>query len=172
MHNFLDIINDYIKNVSNKGDKRVMLCAINLLEAEEIISEDEINILNEIFMALKEDYTLTTMQDYETLDFIIVIKQQKNHIIENKHDVNVLCNELKRLASTMDTTVTEKSIINFFCACEHIEENEVLVIEKIIDSIVNNWALNPIEQKEENGELIRYTKFIPTYTKGLVKTNK
>lgn len=172
MHNFLEVVNDYVKNVVNKNDRRIMLCALNILEAEEIISNDEINILNEIFMALKEDYTLAITQDRETLDFMIAIKKQEAPIIENKHDVNVLCNELKRLASTMDTTVTEKSIINFFCACEHIEENEVLVIEKIIDSIVNNWALNPIEQKEENGELIRYTKFIPTYTKGLVKTNK
>ena len=170
MPNFLDIINDYVKNVVNKNDRRIILCAINLLEAENLISTDEINVLNEIFLALKEDYTLSITQDRETLDFMIAIEKQDTPIIENKHDINILCNELKRLTNNNVTNI-QNSIINFFCGCEHIEENEVLVIEKIIDSIINNWVLKPIEQKEENGKIIRYTKFIPIYNKRLVKTN-
>lgn len=171
MHNFQNIINDYIKNVINKNDRRIMICALNILEAEEIISDTEINILNEIFMLLKEDYTLAIKQDQNTLDFIIVIEQQPVPIIENKHDLNVLCNELKRIAEHKNISNAEKSIITFLNACEHIEENEVLVIDKIINSIINNWTLTPIEQKEQNKKIIRYTKFIPTYNKCLIKTN-
>ena len=114
MPNFLDIINDYVKNVVNKNDRRIILCAINLLEAEDLISNDEINVLNEIFLALREDYTLSIKQDRETLDFMIAIEKQDTPIIENKHDVIILCNELKRLTSNNITNM-QNAIINFFC---------------------------------------------------------
>lgn len=167
MPKFKDIIKEYVKNVYNENDKRIMVAALNILNASDIISENELDILKEIFMALKEDYTLTIKQDRETFNFMIVITEQNIPVIENKHDINVLYHELQK--NTIEKTKLEDTILTFFDACEHIEEDEVLVINRIIQYITNNWALSPIEEKQSKNGIIRFTHIIPSYHKKLVK---
>ena len=66
----------------------------------------------------------------------------------------------------------ENTIINFFDASEHIEENEVLLIQNIIQYLNNNWMLKPVETIDYNNEQIMCTKIVPTYNKHLKKINK
>lgn len=169
MPKFKDIIKEYVKNVYNENDKRIMVAALNILNASDIISENELDILKEIFMALKEDYTLTIKQDRETFNFMIVISEQNVPVIENKHDINVLYHELQKNSNPLERTRLEDAILTFFDACEHIEEDEVLVINKAIQYITNNWSLGPIEEKETKNGLVRCTHIIPSYNKRLVK---
>ena len=117
-----------------------------------------------IFSALKEDYTLFVTSDIDTLEQIVIITEQVVPIIENKHDVDSLYNYLSKLK----TNNIEQTVLNFFDACAHIEEDEVMVINQIIDMLENSWSLNGIEQKMIDNKKVRVLKFKPTYTK--VKT--
>ena len=58
MGNFNDIIKRAIKRSHCMNDKRIMITALNILDLKDIITEEELKYLNEIFMALKKDYTL------------------------------------------------------------------------------------------------------------------
>ncbi len=171
MSNFKDIINKYNDKIIRSNDKRILIEAINLLDDEPILTDTELNVLKEIFMALKEDYTLDITQDREQLEFMVEIQKQDVPIIENKHDLNELCNELIQSTNCQSITQLESVVITFLCACEHIEENEICIIKEIIKLIEKNWTLSPIIQKEKNGKIYRYTKFVPTYSKQLVKKN-
>lgn len=169
MLTFEEIINNYLSYVTVTNDKRIMKEAINLIESEPIILDHEFDILNEIFSYLKMDYTLKIIQDPETLEFCIAIIKQNTPIIENKHDVNILLHELKYNCKNREISNMEKTIINFFDASEHIEENEVLLIQSIIQYLNSNWMLKPIETIDYNNEKVKCTKIVPTYNKHLKK---
>lgn len=169
MPSFKSIIKEYIKNVYNENDRRIMVVALNMLEASNILSDTEINTLKEIFMALKEDYTLEIKQDQETLDFMIVITEQNIPIIENKHDLNVLYHELLNNSDPTNRTKLDNTILTFLDACEHIEEDEVLVISKILQYLTNNWSLLPIEEKTIKNKPLKCSRIIPSYQKKLSK---
>lgn len=164
MSDFINIIKKFIKRSKCMNDKRIMMTALNILDLEKIITDEELNNLDEIFSALKEDYTLFVTSDMDTLEQIVIITEQVVPIIENKHDVDSLYNYLCKL----ETTNIEKTVLNFFDACAHIEENEVMVINQIIDMLENSWSLNGIEKKMIDNKKVRVLKFKPTYTK--VKT--
>lgn len=169
MPNFKSIIKEYVKNVCNENDKRIMVAALNMLEASNILSDTEINTLKEIFMALKEDYTLEIKQDRETLDFMVVITEQNIPIIENKHDLNVLYHELLNNSNPVNRTKLDNTVLTFLDACEHIEEDEILVISKILQYLTNNWSLSPIEEKIIKNKPVKCSRIIPTYHKKLAK---
>lgn len=169
MPNFKSIIKDYIKIVSNENDKRIMLTALNILNAQSIISDEEVKVLEEIFMSLKEDYTLEIKQDRDTFDFMIVITEQNIPVIENKHDINVLYHELLKSSNVSNRSNIENVILTFFDACEHIEEDEVLVINKIIYYLTNNWTLSTIREKKLENNSVRCSNIIPSYQKKLIR---
>ena len=171
MPSFKSIIKDYVKNVYNENDKRIMVSALNILNASNVLSDDEIQTLKEVFMALKEDYTLEIKQDRETFDFMLVITEQNIPVIENKHDINVLYHELLNNSNPVNRTKLEDAVLTFFDACEHIEEDEVLVINKIIQYLTNNWSLAPLEEKTIKNKKVRCSHIIPSYQKKLVKKN-
>ena len=171
MSNFKTIIKNYIKNVSNVNDKRIMIEAVNIIDAKNILSDNEINVLKEVFMALKEDYTLAITQDRDTFNFMLAITEQEIPIVENKHELNVLYNLLKKDVENREISKLEETILTFLDACEHIEEDEVLIINKIIQYLTNNWALSPLNKKEIKGKEIRFSYITPTYNKSLVKKN-
>lgn len=164
MSDYINIIKKSIKSTKCMNDKRIMMTALNILDLENVVTDEEINNLNEIFSALKEDYTLFVTSDIDTLEQIVIITEQVVPIIENKHDVDSLYNYLSKLK----TNNIEQTVLNFFDACAHIEEDEVMVINQIIDMLENSWSLNGIEQKMIDNKKVRVLKFKPTYTK--VKT--
>ena len=164
MNDFINIIKKAIKFSKNMNDKRIMITALNILDLKDIITNEEINYLDEIFKALKEDYTLFVTADRDTLEQIVVISKQVVPIIENKHDVITLYTDLSKL--NIDSI--EKIILNFFDACSHIEEDEVMIINQIIDMLENNWSLKSIEKQYIDGSEVRVLKFKPKYQK--VKT--
>lgn len=164
MSDFINIIRNSMKSTKCMNDKRIMMTALNILDLEKVMNDDELNNLNEIFSALKEDYTLFVTSDIDTLEQIVIITEQVVPIIENKHDVASLYNYLSKLK----TNNIEQTVLNFFDACAHIEENEVMVINQIIDMLENSWSLNGIEQKMIDNKKVRVLRFKPTYTK--VKT--
>ena len=95
MENFKSIINKYVKMTSNQNDKRIIQEALNLINSESTILENEFDILNEIFIYLKKDYTINIIQDPTNLDFCLAIIKQQNPFIKNKHELNSLVCELK-----------------------------------------------------------------------------
>lgn len=161
MSDFINIIRNSMKSTKCMNDKRIMMTALNILDLEKVMNDDELNNLNEIFSALKEDYTLFVTSDIDTLEQIVIITEQVVPIIENKHDVASLYNYLSKLK----TNNIEQTVLNFFDACAHIEENEVMVINQIIDMLENSWSLNGIEKKMIDNKKVRVLKFKPTYTK-------
>ena len=169
MTKFSLIINKYIDKTIDLNSKRIMQEALNLIEDEQIISEIELQVLNEIFISLREDFTIIIMQDEVTLDFLITLQKQQKPIIKNEHNINTLINDLKRLNIKQEFSNIENMTLNFLDACEHIEETEIFLIQNIIRYLENNWILKPIETKKYNGEQIRYSKLIPTYCKTLIK---
>ena len=172
MSQFEQIIKKHIHKTNKINDRRIMIEAFELLTDEPILTNNEIDILKEIFMFLKEDYTLSITQDKQTLGFILEISKQEIPIIENKHNVNVLCNELYKSSDCVSMSKLEDAILVFLYACEHIEENEILIIHEIISLLEKNWTLAPIEEKIENENKVKYSKLIPTYQKKLIKKNK
>ena len=76
MGNFNDIIKRAIKRSHCMNDKRIMITALNILDLKDIITEEELKYLNEIFMALKKDYTLSVTSDRDTLEQVVVISKQ------------------------------------------------------------------------------------------------
>ena len=54
MGNFNDIIKRAIKRSHCMNDKRIMIAALNILDLKDIITEEELKYLNEIFMDLKK----------------------------------------------------------------------------------------------------------------------
>ena len=56
MGNFNDIIKRAIKRSHCMNDKRIMITALNILDLKDIITEEELKYLNEIFMDLKKDF--------------------------------------------------------------------------------------------------------------------
>ncbi len=166
---FIEVIKNYMKNVTNKNDLRIMNEAVNILEAEMILNNEELDVLNELFISLREDYTLFFMQDRETLEFLLAIKKQEIPIIENKHNLNILACELKRMSLDKNISKLEKTVLTFLDACEHIEENEVISIQKIMEYINNNWTLKPIEEYKYNDETVRCSKIVPSYQKKFIK---
>ena len=48
MENFKSIINKYVKMTSNQNDKRIMQEALNLIDSESTILENEFDILNKM----------------------------------------------------------------------------------------------------------------------------
>lgn len=161
MNDFINYIKIATKRSRNMNDKRIMITALNILDLEFVITNEEIEFLNEIFSALKEDYTLLVASDKETLEQVVIIQKQAIPIVENKHDVGTLYNNLKNI----ETSNIENLVLNFFKACEHIEEDEVMVINQIIDMLENNWSLRCIDRDNINGNFIRTLKFKPTYNK-------
>ena len=166
MNKFYDIIKLAIKRCHCMNDKRIMITALNVLELKDIITEEEINYLDEIFTALKEDYTLSVTSDRDTLEQVVVIEKQVVPIIENKHDVTILYNYLKK----EKINNLENIVLNFFDACAHIEEDEVMIINQIIDMLENSWALKSIEKQKMDGKSIRILKFKPMYQKVMMLT--
>ncbi len=169
MDNFIQTIKDYMAHVTDFNSKRIMQEAITLIDSELNITDEEINILNEIFMSLKEDYTLKIIQDPTNLDFCITISKQGIPTIKNKHELNILVNELKRVSLNASISKIEKSALIFLDASEHIEENEFYIIQNIIRYLNNDWMLATIETKKYLGEDVRISRLIPTYSKQLVK---
>lgn len=165
MPNFIETIKKHILQSNNQNDKRIMNIALNLLIDSPILSDEEINVLNDIFTCLKFDYTLSIVQDPETLQFGVEISMQETPIIENKHDVMKL---YKELATNIDKKISiEDCVLTFLDACEHIEENEVLVINKLLDFMEKNWTLSPITEKNNK----RYTFILPCHHKIYQKAN-
>ena len=164
MGNFNDIIKRAIKRSHCMNDKRIMITALNILDLKDIITEEELKYLNEIFMALKKDYTLSVTSDRDTLEQVVVISEQIVPIVENKHDVATLYNYL----SKEKTNKLENVVLNFFDACSHIEEDEVMIINQIVDMLENSWALKNIEKQDIDGKIVGILKFKPKYQK--VKT--
>ena len=85
MDNFKIIINKYINNATNLNDKRIMKEALNIIESESVILDDELEILNEIFISIKKDYTINIIQDPTNLDFCLAIIKQSLPIMKNSH---------------------------------------------------------------------------------------
>ena len=171
MDNFHNIINKYINLSKNLNDKRIMKEAINIIESETVILDDEIEILNEIFKSLKENYTINIIQDPTNLDFCLAIMKQQLPIIKNSHELTNLLNEIKSSIniSNKNTTKLETVVLNFLEASEHIEENEILLIQNIIRYLNNDWILKPFENQKYQGENIKISRLVPTYSKKLVK---
>lgn len=169
MDNFSQIIKDYMAHVTDFNDRRIMQESITLIDSESDITDEEINILNEIFMSLKEDYTLKIIQDPTNLDFCIAISKQEIPIIKNKHELNVLVNELKRYTLNSKVSKIEKSALIFLEASEHIEENELYIIQNIIRYLNNDWVLSPIENTKYLGENIRISRLTQIYSKKFIK---
>ena len=87
MDNFKTIINKYINNATNLNDKRIMKEALNIIESESVILDDELEILNEIFISIKKDYTINIIQDPTNLDFCLAIIKQSLPIMKNSHEL-------------------------------------------------------------------------------------
>ena len=167
MNNFLDTLEKYTDTVSELNDKKLLAEAIQIYDTTPLISDVEFNVLNEIFLSLRVDKTLSIIQDPTNLNFCISILEQKNPAIENKHDVIVILNELKRIHN-LDNRA-ETLVINFLEACEHVEEDEVFLIQEIIRYLGNSWELQPFEEMKYNGENVKFSRLLPTYYKKLVK---
>ena len=166
MDNFKTIINKYINNATNLNDKRIMKEALNIIESESVILDDELEILNEIFISIKKDYTINIIQDPTNLDFCLAIIKQSLPIMNNSHELTCLLNELK---NNEKISKLEKVTLNFLDASEHIEENEILLIQNIIRYLNNNWILKPFEDQKYQGENIKISRLVPTYSKKLIK---
>lgn len=166
MDNFKIIINKYINNATNLNDKRIMKEALNIIESESVILDDELEILNEIFISIKKDYTINIIQDPTNLDFCLAIIKQSLPIMKNSHELTCLLNELK---NNEKISKLEKVTLNFLDASEHIEENEILLIQNIIRYLNNNWILKPFEDQKYQGENIKISRLVPTYSKKLIK---
>ena len=166
MDNFKTIINKYINNATNLNDKRIMKEALNIIESESVILDDELEILNEIFISIKKDYTINIIQDPTNLDFCLAIIKQSLPIMKNSHELTCLLNELK---NNEKISKLEKVTLNFLDASEHIEENEILLIQNIIRYLNNNWILKPFEDQKYQGENIKTSRLVPTYSKKLIK---
>lgn len=169
MENFKSIINKYVKMTSNQNDKRIIQEALNLINSESTILENEFDILNEIFIYLKKDYTINIIQDPTNLDFCLAIIKQQNPFIKNKHELNSLVCELKLYLLNKNINKIENTVLNFLDASEHIEENEILLIQNIIRYLNNEWILKPFENQKYLGEEIKISRLIPTYSKKLTK---
>ena len=167
MNNFLETLEMYTETVSDSNDKKLLSEAIQIYDTTPLITEDEFNILNEIFLSLRADKTLSIIQDPTNLNFCISIVNQNNPSIKNKHDIVVILNELKRIHNYNNRA--ETLVINFLEACEHVEEDEIFLIQEIIRYLGNSWILNPFEEMKYNGELVKYSRLLPTYSKRLVK---
>lgn len=166
MDNFKTIINKYINNATNLNDKRIMKEALNIIESESVILDDELEILNEIFISIKKDYTINIIQDPTNLDFCLATIKQSLPIMKNSHELTCLLNELK---NNEKISKLEKVTLNFLDASEHIEENEILLIQNIIRYLNNNWILKPFEDQKYQGENIKISRLVPTYSKKLIK---
>ena len=166
MDNVKIIINKYINNATNLNDKRIMKEALNIIESESVILDDELEILNEIFISIKKDYTINIIQDPTNLDFCLAIIKQSLPIMKNSHELTCLLNELK---NNEKISKLEKVTLNFLDASEHIEENEILLIQNIIRYLNNNWILKPFEDQKYQGENIKISRLVPTYSKKLIK---
>ena len=125
--------------------------------------------MNEIFKSLKDDYTINIIQDPTNLDFCLAIMKQPLPIIKNSHELTLLLNELKGSISDKNTTELENAVLNFLEASEHIEENEILLIQNIIRYLNNDWILKPFENQKYLGENIKISRLVPTYSKKLIK---
>lgn len=167
MSDFINIIKRNIQHSQCMNDKRIMLVALNILDLEKVITDEELDNLDEVFAALKKDYTLSVSSDRDTLEPVVIIMNQTIPIVENKHDVCILYNILNKL----NTTRIERTVLSFFDACAHIEETEVMVINQIIDMLENNWSLNGIERKFVDNREVRVLKFKTAYksVKTLIK---
>ncbi len=170
MNSFSKIIKDYMEHITDFNDKRIMQEAITLIDSESDITDEEVNILNEIFMSLKEDYTLEVIQNPNNLEFCYAITKQEIPIIQNKHELNVLVNELKRFSLNYSISKIENAALLFLDASEHIEEDEFLLIQNIIRHLTDDWCLSPIEEQKHSDGIIRISRLIPKYSKKLIKT--
>ena len=86
--------------------------------------------------------------------------------MKNSHELTCLLNELK---NNEKISKLEKVTLNFLDASEHIEENEILLIQNIIRYLNNNWILKPFEDQKYQGENIKISRLVPTYSKKLIK---
>ena len=166
MLDFHEIISQYINDVTNQNDKKILQQAINLIESEPIILDEELDILTEFFSALKKDYTIKVITDEKTLDFCIAMVKQDEPIVQNKYQLKILVEKLKKFKSNQNVSKIENAALKFLEASEHIEENETMLIQNIINYLNNNWTLKPIET---NDEQIKYSRLIPVYSKHLRK---
>lgn len=172
MHDFSKIITDYLEHVTDLNDKNIIQESLIMINSVENINDDELTVLNEIFMSLKEDYTLKIMQDSEDLNFYIAIIKQDIPIIKNRHKLNILLNELKRFSLNNSISKVENTVLTFFEACEHIEENEFYLIQNIIRYLNNDWSLSPIKNETVQNEIIKVSKLIHTYNKQIIRTKE
>ena len=168
MHEFRKIISGYLEHVTDSNDRDIIQEALIMIDSEENINYDELNVLNEIFLSLKEDYTLKIIQDSEDLSFCVAIIKQDIPIIKNRHKLNTLSNELKAFSLNNTTSKIENTVLTFFEACEHIEENEFYLIKNIIKNLNNDWSLSPIKNEISQNEMIKISKLIPTYNKQII----
>ena len=167
MSNFQTLIDNYIRKTINENDKKIMQIGANILSLEPIITGIEIETLNEMFKALKEDYTLVLSQDYDTLEPEILIVKQEIPIIQNKHNINVL---YTRLVVQEEISELENTVLLLFNSCEHIEESEIIMIDRIINLIENNWSFKGIKTKLIDDVEVRYSILTFNLEKKLVKS--
>lgn len=166
MPDFYYIINNYINNISNLNEKKIIEEAINLIESKPVILDEELKVLNEFFLALKKGYTLNILNDPNTLDFCVAIVKKKEQIRKNNYSIEILFNELQKESLKRNISQIESTVLSLLLASEYLEENEILLIQNIIYYLNNNWTLRPMETNEQN---IKYSRLIPVYSKQMIK---
>lgn len=164
---FLSTLEKYTNVVSNENDRKFLSEAIQLYDTEPLISEDEFKILNEMFLSLRVDKTLQIIQDPTNLNFCISIVNEDVPEFQNKHDILIILNELKRLQTFGNRA--EALVVSFLESCEHVEEDELFLIQEIIRYLGSSWKLMPFEEMKYNGEVVKYSRLVPTYSKQLVR---
>ena len=91
MSNFKNIIEEYIeKNSLDENDARIINVAIKILDLEPVLEEKEIKVLNDLFQALREDYTLSIGIN-SNFNYQVIVEKQSIPEISNKHDVKFFC---------------------------------------------------------------------------------
>lgn len=166
MNKFISTLKNYIQYVSDENDKKILNEAVQLYNTEPLITDVEYDVLNEIFNSLRVDDTIEIIQDPSNLDFCIALKKQEVPIIQNKHDIMTILNELKRISTN---NRAEQLVINFLCSCEHVEQTEVFLVQNIVKYLGNSWNLKPFENIKYYDENIKISRLVPTYSKKLIK---
>lgn len=171
MSNFKNIIEEYIeKNSLDENDARIINVAIKILDLEPVLEEKEIQVLNDLFQALREDYTLSIGIN-SNFNYQVIVEKQSIPEISNKHDVNCLYNKL--ISSVNEMSSAEKCVLNLFNACEHVEENEIIIVDTIVDYFGKNWTITPLNKVEKDGKMISATStFKPLYNLRSFKVKK
>ena len=76
-------------------------------------------------------------------------------------------------SSVNEMSSAEKCVLNLFNACEHVEENEIIVVDTIVDYFGKNWTITPLNKVEKDGKMISATStFKPLYNLRSFKVKK